>query len=101
MACYLGDMEAALTAIDEFLGEGEEAATAAEAPPAAAVHTVLFTDMEGSTTLTDRLGDAKAQEVLRTYNTIVRDAQRIGRALIAQLVPADRVRRGRGTGAGP
>jgi len=30
--------------------------------------------MEGSTTLTQRLGDAKAQELLRTHNTIVRDA---------------------------
>jgi len=29
--------------------------------------------MEGSTTLTQRLGDAGAQEVLRTHNTIVRD----------------------------
>jgi adenylate cyclase len=32
--------------------------------------------MEGSTTLTQRLGDAKAQEVLRTHNTIIRDALR-------------------------
>ncbi len=30
--------------------------------------------MEGSTTLTQRLGDAKAQEVLHTHNDIVRDA---------------------------
>ena len=36
--------------------------------------TILFTDMEGSTSLTQRLGDAKAQELLRTHNTIVRDA---------------------------
>jgi len=30
--------------------------------------------MEGSTALTKRLGDAKAQEVLRTHNAIIRDA---------------------------
>ena len=30
--------------------------------------------MEGSTTLTQQLGDAKAQDVLRTHNSIVRDA---------------------------
>jgi len=36
--------------------------------------TILFTDIEGSTALTQRLGDAKAQEVLRTHNSIVRDA---------------------------
>jgi class 3 adenylate cyclase len=68
---YLGDMEAVVDAVDEFLGEGEEAA--ARAAPSGLV-TILFTDMEGSTTLTQRLGDAKAQEVLRTHNTIVRDA---------------------------
>jgi adenylate cyclase len=63
-----------LRAINQFLGEGGEAAVGREAPIAAAVHTILFTDMEGSTSLTQRLGDAKAQEVVRTHNTIVRDA---------------------------
>ena len=70
-APYLGATETVLQAIDEFLGEGEEA-VAAVAP--SGLVTILFTDMEGSTTLTQRLGDAKAQEVLRTHNTIVRDA---------------------------
>jgi class 3 adenylate cyclase len=60
-----------LEAIEDFLGQGEKATTAM-APSALAI--ILFTDMEGSTTLTQRLGDAKAQEVLRTHNTIVRDA---------------------------
>ena len=73
---YLGDMETVATAIDEFLGEGEEAAAAAPEPSrqAGGLVTILFTDMEGSTSLTQRLGDAKAQEVLRTHNRIVRDA---------------------------
>jgi len=71
LATYLGDMEAVLTAIDEFLGEGEEA-TAGAAP--SGLVTILFTDVEGSTALTQRLGDAKAQELLRTHNRIVRDA---------------------------
>ena len=70
-APWMGDMEAVLRAIDEFLGEGEEAAAG---PAPSGLVTILFTDMEGSTTLTQRLGDAKAQEVLRTHNTIVRDA---------------------------
>jgi class 3 adenylate cyclase/pimeloyl-ACP methyl ester carboxylesterase len=63
-------------AIYEFLGEGEEAAAAAPEPSrqAGGLVTILFTDMEGSTSLTQRLGDAKAQEVQRTHNTIVRDA---------------------------
>jgi class 3 adenylate cyclase len=70
----VGDTEAVLRAIDEFLAEGEEAAAEAEPLAKEDVHTILFTDMEGSTTLTQRLGDAKAQEVLRTHNTILRDA---------------------------
>jgi class 3 adenylate cyclase len=71
-APYLGDMEAVLSAIEEFLGEHEEAKAPAVAP--SGLVTILFTDMEGSTTLTQRLGDAKAQELVRTHNSIVRDA---------------------------
>jgi class 3 adenylate cyclase len=36
--------------------------------------TILFTDMQGSTSLTQRLGDARAQELLRDHNAIVREA---------------------------
>jgi class 3 adenylate cyclase len=71
----LGDMEAVLAAIDEFLGGGEEAAAAAEPAPGA-FRTVLFTDVEGSTALTQRLGDAKAREVLRPHERMVREALR-------------------------
>jgi class 3 adenylate cyclase len=68
---WLGDADSVLGAIDEFLGEGEQAE--AGAAPSGLV-TILFTDVEGSTALTQQLGDAKAQDVLRTHNTIVRDA---------------------------
>jgi class 3 adenylate cyclase len=75
--------EAATAAIDDFLSEGEEAAAGAEPPaagaepPAAgAFRTVLFTDVEGSTALTQRLGDARAREVLREHERIVREALR-------------------------
>jgi class 3 adenylate cyclase len=61
-------------AIDEFLGEGEEAETESEGLSAEIVHTILFTDVEGSTALTDRLGDAKAREVLREHERMVREA---------------------------
>ncbi len=59
-------------AITEFVGTGEEAEAATAAP--SGLVTILFTDMEGSTSLTQRLGDAGAQELLRTHNAIVRDA---------------------------
>lgn len=36
--------------------------------------TILFTDMESSTALTQRLGDAQAQELVRAHNRIVREA---------------------------
>ena len=71
-APYLGDMEAVASAIDEFLGE--EAAAGAEPLEAGAFRTVLFTDVEGSTALTQRLGDAKARDVLRQHERIVREA---------------------------
>ncbi len=73
-APFLGDTEPVLNAIDEFLGEGEEAAAGAEPPEAGAFRTILFTDVEGSTTLTQRLGDAKARELLREHERMVREA---------------------------
>ena len=36
--------------------------------------TILFTDIEGSTPLTQRLGDAKARELLREHERMVREA---------------------------
>jgi class 3 adenylate cyclase len=69
-----GEGDAVLEAIDEFLGEGDEAEAGAERPPADIVHTILFTDVEGSTALTDRLGDAKARDLLREHERMVREA---------------------------
>jgi pimeloyl-ACP methyl ester carboxylesterase len=70
----VGDIEPVLQAIDEFLGEGEEAETGDERLSADIVHTILFTDVEGSTALIDRLGDAKARDLLREHEHIVREA---------------------------
>jgi class 3 adenylate cyclase len=39
-----------------------------------AFRTILFTDMEGSTSLTQRLGDARAMAVVRTHDRIVGEA---------------------------
>jgi adenylate cyclase len=59
--------------VAEFL-DGEQRLAAVAAPHAHGLVTILFTDMEGSTTFTQRLGDAAAQEVLRAHNDIVRRA---------------------------
>ncbi|MCH7837000.1 MAG: adenylate/guanylate cyclase domain-containing protein [Chloroflexi bacterium] len=63
-------------AVEQFLFGSEEASAEAAPPAAGDVHTILFTDMEGSTALAQRLGDARAQDVRRAHNTIVRDALR-------------------------
>lgn len=39
-----------------------------------AFRTILFTDIEGSTNLTQQLGDARAMALLRTHDEIVREA---------------------------
>ncbi|MBF8286648.1 MAG: hypothetical protein HW393_462, partial [Dehalococcoidia bacterium] len=64
--------DAEIDAIDTFLrgGSGEPA----EPQPAGAFRTVMFTDIEGSTVLTQRLGDAKTRELLREHERIVREA---------------------------
>lgn len=78
---YYGDIQAIIDAVNDFLAtsdghtHGEEPKreqTAARVAPGLQI--ILFTDMEGSTTLTQRLGDAKAQEMVRTHNTVVREA---------------------------
>jgi class 3 adenylate cyclase len=39
-----------------------------------AFRTILFTDLEGSTSLTQQLGDARAMALLRTHDEIIRDS---------------------------
>jgi class 3 adenylate cyclase len=56
--------------VEEFAGTAEKA----ESVEPGAFRTVLFTDVEGSTALTQRLGDTKARELLREHERMVRDA---------------------------
>ena len=70
MAPWVGDLDSVVNAAYEFLGDEETK----PAQSARDVHTILFTDVEGSTSLTDRLGDAKAREVLREHERITREA---------------------------
>jgi class 3 adenylate cyclase len=73
---YMDDTERAVTAIEEFLGGGEEVTREAEPPKTSAFRTILFTDIEGSTAMTQRLGDAKAREVMREHERITRECLR-------------------------
>ncbi len=64
-----------------FLGGGEVTSAGAALLPGAAgaahdpaIRTVLFTDIVGSTSLTQRLGDDAAMDFVRLHDRIVRDA---------------------------
>jgi class 3 adenylate cyclase len=69
----LGNYGEILASVDAFLGDRVAVAETTSAVPSG-LATILFTDMEGSTSLTDRLGDARAQELRRAHDTIVREA---------------------------
>jgi class 3 adenylate cyclase len=62
-----------LDAIDRFLAEDTAQAEGPAKTPTGLV-TILFTDMAGSTDLTQRVGDEKAQEAVRKHNSVVREA---------------------------
>jgi class 3 adenylate cyclase len=62
-------------AITELIGD-PTADAKSQAQPAApsGLVTILFTDMEGSTAMTQQIGDDAAQEHVRQHNTAVREA---------------------------
>jgi class 3 adenylate cyclase len=68
----LGDIAEIADAVTAFLPAPEPEAQLPPSPAEGPI-TILFTDIEGSTTLTQRLGDQGAQAVLRTHNQIVRE----------------------------
>jgi class 3 adenylate cyclase/pimeloyl-ACP methyl ester carboxylesterase len=67
------DRDTILPEIFDFLGaERPPAPAPRRSTPAGTMVTILFTDMASSTALTQRLGDAKAQEIVRAHDEIVR-----------------------------
>lgn len=74
LAPWVGDMEAAVNTLAEFLAEADAGSAEAGQRVAGGLRTVLFTDVEDSTAFTQRLGDARAREVMREHERIVRDA---------------------------
>jgi class 3 adenylate cyclase/pimeloyl-ACP methyl ester carboxylesterase len=77
---FFGDSRAILDEINDFLAtqDGHKAPPAPESArvPQGHLQTILFTDMEGSTGHTQRLGDDRAQELVRVHNNLVRDSLR-------------------------
>ncbi|MCI0339555.1 MAG: DUF4242 domain-containing protein [Planctomycetales bacterium] len=63
--------------VEHFLGRIEETPAArdpATTETGTALRAILFTDMEGSTSLTQRIGDTRAMQVLRAHNSVIRKA---------------------------
>ena len=73
-ATSTADPSQLLAAIRSFWDEADAGSEAVESQPATGLVTILFTDMQSSTANRQQLGDAKAQELLRTHNRIVRQA---------------------------
>jgi len=70
---WLGDISY-LETLTQFLDEGRSEGQMAKPSAPSSLVTVLFTDVEGSTALTQRLGDARARDVLRAHERMVREA---------------------------
>jgi class 3 adenylate cyclase len=69
--------ETAVTAILDFINTTPASPGAPIAPPpidVSAVRTIVFTDVEGSTALNERLGDEGARAVLREHERLTREA---------------------------
>jgi class 3 adenylate cyclase len=64
----------ASNAVEAFLGKIEHPPAPGEVVTDSAFRTILFTDIEGSTALTQRLGDSGAMAVVRAHDEIVRRA---------------------------
>lgn len=72
---FVGDLEGVARGLEEALGiESPPLEPPVEAVATSGLVTILFTDIAGSTDLTQRLGDAKAQDLVRQHNIIVRRA---------------------------
>jgi class 3 adenylate cyclase/pimeloyl-ACP methyl ester carboxylesterase len=84
LAPYSGEIDPLLKALDEFLGVAEASPAQGKRPHphagrsgsavTAGFRTIMFTDMEGSTAFTQRLGDDGAQQFVRLHNAIVTNA---------------------------
>jgi class 3 adenylate cyclase len=69
--------ETVVAAVLEFINTRTAALGTPIAPPQidiSAVRTIVFTDVEGSTALNERLGDEGAREVLREHERLTREA---------------------------
>jgi len=74
VAPFIGDMEASLGAMAEFLGVARHESESFHYRQSAGFRSIMFTDISGSTATTQAIGDERAHEIVRTHNEIVRRA---------------------------
>ncbi len=74
LAPFIGDTGAVVRAITDFVLEDEGSQAAPQPAATGGIHTILFTDIEGSTALTHKLGDAAARDLLREHERLTRAA---------------------------
>lgn len=74
MLYFVGEGQAVLRVIDEFFSDEESGRFAPSQPGSGNIVTILFTDIENHTSLIRRLGDGGAREVVRAYETAVRES---------------------------
>jgi class 3 adenylate cyclase len=70
-------LEVNIGVVEDFLGRIQDTPAAidpATTTPESALRTIFYTDMEGSTSMTQRLGDARAMEILQAHDTVIRGA---------------------------
>lgn len=72
---YLGDMEAVVNAIEEFLGVSGDVSTGSPGLPQGTA-VILFADIVDSTALTERLGDSAFRDKARDLDEALRDVIR-------------------------
>ena len=71
---WYNDPPTIASVIRQFMDEVERPSRPAGPVIQGGLVTILFTDITDSTALTQRLGDAKAQQLVRAHNAIVREA---------------------------
>src|SRR4029453_17932012 len=72
-------IEVDLSAVQAFLGRVSDPEPSSEANKVtfdSALRAILFTDIVGSTSMTERLGDARSVEMIRAHDALVRRALR-------------------------
>jgi class 3 adenylate cyclase len=79
---YLEDVDGTIDLFNELVGVSPDPASTRQPPhphaggfePTVSFRVIMFTDMQESTAITQRLGDAGAQELVRSHNDIVERA---------------------------